>query len=181
MFKLRCEWGFRFARSRMCIWLSTSFCCVPSVVAFIKLTLGLRACHFVFMFEYPTGLKKLFFTCNSVFCKFVMKNKGKENKGKASRTASSKQHDTWRIFCSRQTRQNNASSINQLERNVHVVNVGRARTGLLTGALFFSFPRLAGCYAGYILLKSVCLGWQKSDINRTLQPGRKLVLRSSWC
>ena len=50
----------------MCIWLSTSFCCVPSVVAFIKLTLGLRACHFVFMFEYPTGLKKLFFTCNSV-------------------------------------------------------------------------------------------------------------------
>ena len=60
MFKLRCEWGFRFARSRMCIWLPTSYCCAPSVVALIKETLGLRVCYFVFMFEYPTGLKKLF-------------------------------------------------------------------------------------------------------------------------
>ena len=33
---------------------------VVSVVAFIKETLGLRACCYVFMFEYPTGLKKLF-------------------------------------------------------------------------------------------------------------------------
>ena len=43
-----------------------------------------------------------------------------------------------------QTCQNNASSINQLERNVHAVNVGRARTiGLVTEALFLSSPRLA--------------------------------------
>ena len=39
-----------------------------------------------------------------------------------------KNTNAWRLFCSRQTCQNNASSINQLERNVHVVNVGRART-----------------------------------------------------
>ena len=67
MFKLRCEWGFRFARSRVCIWLPTSYCCVPSVVAFIKETLGLRACHYVFMFEYPTGLKKTIFVLATVY------------------------------------------------------------------------------------------------------------------
>ena len=67
MFKLRCEWGFRFAQSRVCIWLPTSYCCVPSVVAFIKETLGLRACHYVFMFEYPTGLKKTIFVLAAVY------------------------------------------------------------------------------------------------------------------
>ena len=35
-----------------------------------------------------------------------------------------------------ESRQNNASSINQLERNVHVVDVGRATdNGLVTGSL----------------------------------------------
>ena len=67
MFKLRCEWGFRFARSRMCIWLPTSYCCAPSVVALIKETLGLRACYFVFMFECPNGRKKIIFVLATVY------------------------------------------------------------------------------------------------------------------
>ena len=53
------------------------------------------------------------------------------------------------------------SSINQLERNVHVVNVGRARTiGLVTGALLLSSPRLA-LYTRFALLAKcrVCLSW----------------------
>ena len=55
-----------------------------------------------------------------------------------------KNMNAWRLFCSRQTCQNNASSINQLERNVHVVNVGTARTTDWQQVLyFFSSPRLA--------------------------------------
>ena len=50
------------------------------------------------------------------------------SKRKASRTASSKEHECVTLSCSRQTRQNKASLINQLERNVHVVKVGRTRT-----------------------------------------------------
>ena len=54
--------------------------------------------------------------------------------------------NTWRIFCSRQTCQNNAPSINQLERKAHTVNVGRARTMDWQQAFFFFLlpsPRLA--------------------------------------
>ena len=39
-----------------------------------------------------------------------------------------KNMNAWRLVCSRQTYQNKALSINQLERNVPVVNVGSART-----------------------------------------------------
>ena len=48
--------------------------------------------------------------------------------------------NAWRIFCSRQTCQNNAPSINQLERKVHTVNVGRARAMDWQQALFFLLP-----------------------------------------
>ena len=51
---------------------------------------------------------------------------------KASRTASSKEHDCMRDghFQTNmpESRQKNSSSINQLEYDVHVVNVGGART-----------------------------------------------------
>ena len=54
------------------------------------------------------------------------------NKRRASRTSSSEQHDcvTAILFQTNmpESRQNNGSSITQLEGDVHVVKVGRAKT-----------------------------------------------------
>ena len=38
----------------------------------VRATLGLLSCYYVFMFNYPAGLRTFFCPCKNVFCKFTM-------------------------------------------------------------------------------------------------------------